>query len=37
LFVLGLHLFFCPLAVRAEEIAQAPLPDKEEVLELFEG
>jgi len=25
-FVLGLLLFFCPIAVQAEEIAEAPVP-----------
>ena len=31
LFVLGLFLFFCPFAVQAEEMAEAPLIDQEEI------
>ena len=37
LFVLALHLFFCPLAVPAEEIDEAPSPDQEEVIRYLQG
>ena len=32
LFVFCLLLFFCPLVVRAEKLAEAPAPDQEEVI-----
>tara|TARA_Y100001968_G_C19072404_1_gene579030 strand:+ start:52 stop:282 length:231 start_codon:yes stop_codon:yes gene_type:complete len=35
--VLALFLFFCPLAVHAEEIAEALLPDQDEVYKYFQG
>ena len=38
-FVLGLLLFLCPIAVQAEEIAEAPSPDpmSEEAIRFLQG
>ena len=38
-FVLGLHLFLCPFAVQAEQIADAPSPDSmsDEAIRYLQG
>tara|TARA_B100000945_G_C19948620_1_gene397472 strand:- start:222 stop:437 length:216 start_codon:yes stop_codon:yes gene_type:complete len=38
-FFLGLFLFLCPIAVQAEEIAEAPSPDpmSEEAISFLQG